>query len=148
MQIHKEDKISDIVTKNFQTAKVFENLGIDYCCGGKKSINEACQTKGIDPNIVLEEISKVHELNQTSSHFDKWDVDFLVDYIVNNHHSYILTAIPSIEHRLQKVIMAHGEKNHHLLQIDVIFSAVKDDLLGHMAKEEKMLFPYIKKLSF
>ena len=147
MNIQKDSKIGEVVGRNFHTAKVFESLGLDFCCGGKKSINEACIAKGIDPELVIREISKVDQSNDTASHFAKWDIEFLVDYIVNNHHSYVLTSIPSIEQHLEKVIAAHGERHPYIAEINMIFASLKDELLMHMAKEEKMLFPYIKKLN-
>jgi regulator of cell morphogenesis and NO signaling len=148
MNIQKESKIGEVVADNFRTAQVFESLGIDFCCGGKNSINDACMAKGIDPDFVVKEISKAGDVNSTASHFSTWDVDFLIDYIVNNHHSYVLTSLPTIEHHLQKVIAAHGEKNPNLAEIDTVFSLLKAELIEHMMKEERMLFPYIKKLNF
>jgi regulator of cell morphogenesis and NO signaling len=148
MNIQKDSKIGEIVANNFHTAHVFESLGIDFCCGGKKSINEACVAKGIDPDFVVNEIYKADQVNGTATHFSKWDVDFLIDYIVNNHHLYVLTSVPTIEHHLQKVIAAHGEKNPQIAKIDSVFSSLKDELFEHMIKEERMLFPYIKKMNF
>ena len=52
MIVEKENRIGDLVTKNFQSARVFEEFGLDYCCGGKKSINQACKDKGIDENFI------------------------------------------------------------------------------------------------
>ena len=142
----KESKIGEIVAKNFQAAKIFENLGLDFCCGGKRSLKDACREKGVDPEFVVEEIFKIPDPNGNAVHFNKWDVDFLIDYIINNHHSYVITSIPTIEHHLQKVISAHGERHPELGKIDELFTDLKNELMIHLAKEEKMLFPYIKKM--
>ena len=146
MIVEKENTIGDLVTKNFQSARVFEEFGLDYCCGGKKSINQACKDKGIDENLVIEKLSRLEEDNSSSSHYGDWDAGFLADYIVNNHHRYIRKNIPSIENHLQKVISAHGERNPEVVKVGEQFKIMKDDLLMHMSKEEKMLFPYIHKL--
>lgn len=147
MLVQKENKIRDIVAENFHTAKVFESFGLDFCCGGKKTINDACVEKGIDPDFVINEVSKIQEINQNAAHFDKWEVDFLIDYIVNNHHSYAVNSVSTIEHHLLNVLAAHGEKHPELAKIDGLFSELKDELLTHMQKEEKMLFPYIRKMN-
>lgn len=147
MLVQKENKIGEVVARNFHAAKVFENLGLDFCCGGKKTIGDACREKGIDADFVVGEVSKVEESNGTAAHFEKWEPDFLADYIINNHHAYVLTTIPTIEHHLQKVVSAHGEKHPELLKIDEAFTTLKSELIDHMAKEEKMLFPYIKKMN-
>jgi len=146
MTVQKENKIGDVVAGNFYTASIFEKYGLDFCCGGKKSIFEACTEKGIDQEKVLFELSKSDVINNTSVRFDKWDVDFLIDYIVNNHHSYVRESIPTIEHHLQKVHSAHGQRHSEIAKIGVEFNGLKEELLAHMQKEEKMLFPYIKKM--
>ncbi len=71
----------------------------------------------------------------------------MIDYIVNNHHFYVVNATSTIEKHLQKVAAAHGEKHPEVISIQEIFNSLKEELLNHMQKEEKMLFPYIKKLN-
>ena len=146
MLVQKENKIGEIVAQNFHTANIFENFGLDFCCGGKKTISNACSEKGINPDNVITELSKIGEQNGAATHFDRWEADFLVDYIVNNHHSYVITATHTIEHHLDKVVEAHGEKSPEIVAINSLFSELKEELLSHMQKEERMLFPYIKKM--
>lgn len=146
MLVQKENKIGEIVAENFHAARIFENFGIDFCCGGKKTIKEACSEKGISPDFVIKELTKIENEKLQEVHYNNWNVDFLADYIINNHHSYVLNSIPTIEHHLQKVALKHGEKHPELPKLMEAFTILKDDLLTHMAKEEKMLFPYIKKM--
>lgn len=148
MQIHKDTKIGEIVAHNYHTARVFEEHGLDFCCGGKKSVEAACAEKGVDTEKLLAELESLDSSKPTSAHFDKWEADFLADYIINNHHSYVNNSVSTIEHRLQKVVSAHGEKHPELAVLQGVFTELKEELLEHMAKEEKMLFPYIKKMSF
>ena len=148
MLIQKETKVGEVVAENFHAAKVFESHGLDFCCGGKRTIEDACKTKGVDTDSLLAELEKLNANNPSSTHFDKWEADFLTDYIINNHHAYANNAISTIEHHLQKVVSAHGAKHPEVCGIESIFTELKNELLEHMAKEERMLFPYIKKLSF
>lgn len=148
MQIQKDTKIGEIVAHNFHTARVFEDHGLDFCCGGKKSIENACIEKGVDAEKLLAELELLDTSSPSSAHFNKWEADFLTDYIINNHHSYVNNTVSTIEHHLQKVVSAHGERHPELAVLQGVFAELKDELLEHMAKEERMLFPYIKKLSF
>ena len=148
MLIQKETKVGEVVAENFHAAKVFESHGLDFCCGGKRTIEDACKTKGVDTDSLLAELEKLNANNPSSTHFDKWEADFLTDYIINNHHAYVNNAVSTIEHHLQKVVSAHGAKHPEVCGIESIFTELKNELLEHMAKEERMLFPYIKKLSF
>ena len=147
MLVKKDNKIGEIVAKNFHTARIFENLGLDFCCGGKKTINDACNEIGLNPENVINELTKVNDKSAALQHFEKWDSDFLIDYIVNNHHAYVVNAVSTIEHHLQKVVLAHGERHPEIVSINGIFEDLKEELLNHMQKEEKVLFPYIKKMN-
>ena len=148
MQILKESKIGEVVAGNFHSARIFESFGLDFCCGGKKSISDACGEKGINPENVIKELGTMYVQKEATVHFDDWELDFLIDYIVNNHHSYITNIVSTIEHHLDKVASKHGEANPELPRIDSAFKELAEELLAHMQKEEMMLFPYIKKLLF
>ena len=147
MLIQKENKIGEVVAGNFHTARIFENYGLDFCCGGKKTIEDACSEKGVDTAKLLAELETSGSSNTTATRFDTWEADFLADYIINNHHAYVVNSVSTIEHHLQKVVSAHGERHHELAEIESAFTELKNELLEHMAKEEKMLFPYIKKMN-
>ncbi|CAN5630034.1 iron-sulfur cluster repair di-iron protein [soil metagenome] len=146
MLIQKENKIGEVVASNFRTAEVFEKLGLDFCCGGKKTIENACLEKALNTESVLNELSKVTERSAGGQHFETWEPDFLIDYIVSNHHAYVINSASSIAHHMDKVVLAHGIRHPELSEIRSIFNSLREELLSHMQKEEKMLFPFIKKM--
>ncbi|MEJ2635155.1 MAG: iron-sulfur cluster repair di-iron protein [Calditrichia bacterium] len=144
-----EETLGKIVTRDFRTAEVFKRYGLDFCCGGKKTVTEACEEKGIDPDKVraaLQEMEGILEMNSVN-HFDTWELDFLADYIVNNHHAYVRRALAELPQYLSKLVEAHGATHHELSRINEMFSAVKIELESHMMKEERILFPYIRQLA-
>ncbi|HCA80537.1 MAG TPA: iron-sulfur cluster repair di-iron protein [Bacteroidetes bacterium] len=139
--------IKDIVTQDFQTAAIFEKHSLDFCCRGGKTVEEACRERGIAPEIIFAEL--MHVTPATSgglSRFGQWDADFLIDYIVANHHKYVSKMIPVILAHTQKVASVHGERHPEVIRIASLFQGVAADLTQHMQKEELMLFPYIKHL--
>ncbi len=147
MLIQKESKIGEIVTSNFHAAQVFEKYGLDFCCGGKKTIEEACQNKGISPDELINTLSKIDEKgNRDMADFNSWKPDFLIDYIVNNHHGYVNRSLPVIKEHADKVASKHNENHPEVETIARLFSEIKNELETHMQKEERMLFPYIKHL--
>lgn len=142
-----EVTIGEIVAKDFRKAQVFKKFGIDFCCGGKKTLSEVCEKKGIDLQSVeaqLEAIDK--ESNGTSQNFQSWNLDFLCDYIINTHHNYVRESIPFLVEISQKVARVHGDHHPELLKIAEVFGRIAHDLSMHMMKEEKILFPYIKEM--
>ncbi len=139
--------IKEIVTQDFQTAAVFEKHSLDFCCRGGKTIDEACKEKGIAPESVYAELTRIAPSAQAeTSRFKQWSPDFLIDYIVTNHHAYVSKMIPVIFAHTQKVASVHGERHPEVIRIAEIFQGVAEELTRHMQKEELMLFPYIKHL--
>ena len=127
---------------------VFSKYNIDYCCGGNRSLEEACIRIGLNPDKIRAEIlsSPVQE-SSIPARAEQWSAGLLADYIIQNHHEYVRRAIPEIEMLLEKVCAAHGEDNLELLNIQQDFSDLAEELLNHMGKEEMALFPAIKRLT-
>ena len=144
---YSELTLADIVTKNFKTAGIFEKYNLDYCCGGKKTIEQACSENGSDPEVIYSEIEKINsEKVEIPERIDDWDFDFIVDYIINNHHKFVRNMIPLISLHTEKVASAHGQNHPEIKEVAKVFSAVYKELKQHMMKEEEILFPYIKNL--
>ena len=142
-----EPTIGDLVTKDFRKAQVFKKFGLDFCCGGKKTLGKACAEKGIDIVQLEKELNEVENTAKSSSQdYASWDLDFLVDYIVNTHHKYVVRSMPAIVEYTQKVARVHGMNHPEAVVIANEFLKVQSDLDSHMAKEENILFPYIKQL--
>jgi len=139
--------LSEIVKNNFHTASIFEKYNLDFCCNGKRTLADACTEKGIDSENVIIEIK-----NQSSSETkeeirpDDWELDFLVSYIINNHHSYVNGMLPVISAHTQKVASVHGERHPETKKIAEIFTSINIEMKHHMMKEERILFPHIIKL--
>ncbi|MGE5811535.1 MAG: iron-sulfur cluster repair di-iron protein [Ignavibacteria bacterium] len=140
--------LSEIVTKNYKAAEVFERYGLDFCCRGNKLIPDACNEKGLNKDEILADLMSLNGNGQTHHfNFNEWDLSILTDYIVNKHHNYIRKMIPVISAHTQKVASVHGENHPETIAIAKHFSVVYKDLKQHMMKEEQMLFPFIKYLS-
>ncbi|MDO8549660.1 MAG: iron-sulfur cluster repair di-iron protein [Ignavibacteria bacterium] len=139
--------LSEIVKNNFHTAAIFEKYNLDFCCNGKRTLDNACTEKGINPENVINEIEDVNSSSaQREIKPDEWKLDILIDYIINNHHSYVSRMLPVIAAHTQKVASVHGGNHPETKKIAEIFSAINSEMRHHMMKEEKILFPHIKVL--
>ncbi|MGA7159791.1 MAG: iron-sulfur cluster repair di-iron protein [Bacteroidota bacterium] len=140
--------LKDIVIEDFHTAAVFEKYALDFCCHGGKTIDEACREKGIEASSVLSELENLNVKSEDSSpRFGDWDSDFLIDYIVKNHHSFVSRMIPVLRTHTQKIASVHGARHPEVIKIADHFNTVANDLQQHMQKEEVVLFPFIKELA-
>ena len=143
----KDETLGQIAAKDLRKAQVFKKYGLDFCCGGRKTVKEACAEKGLDVTKVEKELQ--HADNLPASRpipYGDWNLDFLVDYIVNTHHSYVRKTSPDIATYSEKVARVHGNRHPELLPINQLISEIVVELSGHLIKEEKILFPYIKAL--
>ncbi|MDX5347457.1 MAG: iron-sulfur cluster repair di-iron protein [Hymenobacteraceae bacterium] len=143
------ETIGELVAKDYRKAQIFKKYGLDFCCGGKKSVKAACEEKGIDADAVERELNTLTDAPTTkqTQNFDKWELGFLADYIENNHHTYVREALPALTEYTTKIARVHGQRHPELLEVAKHFAAVAAELNAHMPKEERILFPYIKQLA-
>jgi len=126
---------------------VFNKYNIDYCCGGHRSIEEACLRQGLDPELIKSEImSQQNVSSQMNFRPDQWNSSLLIEYIVQNHHQYIRDVTPELNFLLDKVCHAHGADTPELLQVRQIFHQLSEEFSEHMVKEEEVLFPALKRM--
>ncbi len=141
------ETLGTLAAADTRKAQVFKKYGLDFCCGGKKTVQEACAEKSIDPALVENALRlAAQEPKSRDLPYNEWPLDFLADYIVNTHHLYIRNTMPDIVHYAKKVMHVHGHSHPELTEICEKVELIHAELSAHMAKEEKILFPYIKEL--
>jgi regulator of cell morphogenesis and NO signaling len=139
--------IGEYVAKDFRTAALFSKYGIDFCCNGNRSIEEACEKKSVNPDDLLQEIEAVLALKSDSGiDFNSWPIDLLADYIEKTHHRYVSEKTPTLLQFLDKLTRVHGANHPELLEINELFKGCAGELAQHMKKEELILFPFVKKM--
>lgn len=142
-----KETIGQIAVKDLRKAEVFKKYGIDFCCGGKKTVREVCMEKGIDATKVEHELQQVSNENKTDNNaYNEWDLDFLADYIVNTHHRYVRKYLPELRSYTLKVAQVHGDRHPELSEIQKLVETINEELSEHMVSEEKVLFAYVKKI--
>jgi len=140
--------LAQIVNSSHKAASVFEKYHLDFCCKGKRSLEQACIEQELAVSQVTGELENIfgNESNTSTIHFDKMNLTQLSDYIVQTHHAYVKSEMPQLYAYLEKVSSKHGERDPELYKIFQTFAAVKEEMEGHMKKEELVLFPRIKEL--
>ena len=142
-----DETLGQIAAKDLRKAQIFKKYGLDFCCGGKKTVKEACKEKGLDVTKIEQELQQADKMPASRPlPYNDWSLDFLSDYIVNTHHSYVQKNLPDIRAYAEKVMKVHGNRHPELLPIYQLVEEVNAELTAHMVKEEKVLFPYIKEL--
>jgi regulator of cell morphogenesis and NO signaling len=139
--------VGEIVATDSRAAAVFEQFGIDFCCGGRRTVAEACRTAATDPGTVERALQALPPVAGPHDDVARWPLDSLMDYIVGTHHTYVRTALPAIARYLTKLVEVHGVRHPELGDVETSFERLSGDLLQHMMKEEQVLFPYIRQLT-
>lgn len=143
METFIDKKIGKIVADNFRTAKVFTEYGIDFCCKGGVKLSDACSTRGLNLDEVVEKLQLIMQAADQSP-YREMTLTQLIDHIVRVHHKYVEETIPALKFYLEKIERVHGDRHPELIPIREEFFAAADALTLHMKKEEFILFPYIK----
>ncbi len=143
-----DETLGEIATKDLRKAEIFRKYGLDFCCGGKKTVKEACAEKGLDVTRVEQELQQADKLpGGQALPYNDWNADFLADFIVNTHHSYLRKNLPEIRKYAEKVMKVHGQQHPELHEVHRLVESVNGELTSHMAEEEHTLFPWIKQLA-
>ncbi|WP_276502617.1 DUF542 domain-containing protein [Terrimonas pollutisoli] len=147
--INDESVVTDLVMQDYRTSYIFRKYGIDYCCGGKMPLQMACSIHGLDIDLIKYELTEIIRNIQVSTFTDfrAWNTDFLVDYLINVHHAYLLKTFPDLIETLDRFVAGHKLKYPFLGQLLETVYKLRDDLLPHLEHEEKIIFPYIKQIA-
>jgi regulator of cell morphogenesis and NO signaling len=144
MTATREMTIRDIVADDFRAAAVFQRHGIDFCCKGNRSIEEACRGKSVTAERILEEVTDATAAPAVGGpRFGSWDVGMLAAYIVANHHAFVRQALPILQTHTKKIAAVHGAGHPELQEIAVLVDGIAAEMASHMMKEEEILFPYV-----
>jgi regulator of cell morphogenesis and NO signaling len=148
-EISDDSLVTDIVIADYRTSAVFRKYAIDYCCGGRLPLNIVCDMRGLDIMSIKQELSAAVRTIQLpgSTNFDKWSIDFLVDYIINVHHAYLFDNFPDIIDTVKRFVDGHKLKHPYLADIADCVMSMRDTLLPHLLEEENIIFPYIRQIA-
>lgn len=139
--------IGEIVARDFRTAAVFEQFGIDFCCGGRRALDDACRAAAVDPAEVLSALEALPPVGGEETDVTHWRPDRLIDHIVSTHHAYVRSSMPAIQRHLAKLLEVHGARHPELARVAACFETISRELGQHLLKEEHVLFPYIRELA-
>lgn len=139
--------VREIALENPASIRVFEAFGIDYCCGGRKPLAEACEARNISVDAVIAALEK--GVTDAAPAVENWSAESLgslVAHIVNAHHAYVRRELPRLAELAAKVVNRHGDTKPELPEIQKKVAQISEELTEHLAKEEVVLFPYVTRL--
>jgi regulator of cell morphogenesis and NO signaling len=149
MSVTVDKTVRELALENSAATRVFEKLGIDYCCGGNKSLEQACRTANLSINQVIDALETAAQSSRSVQSVRDWRREPLADlisHITNTHHKFTREELARLAPLLDKVCSVHGKNHPELLQVRAGFQGLAQELTMHMMKEEQMLFPYIVRM--
>lgn len=139
--------VREIALENPASIRVFEAFGIDYCCGGRKPLAEACEARNISVDAVIAALEKGDaDAAPATEDWSAESLGSLVAHIVNAHHAYVRRELPRLAELAAKVVNRHGDTKPELPEIQKKVVQISEELTEHLAKEEVVLFPYVTRL--
>ena len=139
--------LAEIASTTPALTRELERLGLDYCCGGKRSLAEACREQQLDPEAVIAELTTHPVTAEPPADWIGLAPAELVDHLEATHHRYLKDALPRLTELATKVSRVHGEAHSELIRVADLVNALRADLEPHLRKEEEVLFPMIRSLA-
>jgi regulator of cell morphogenesis and NO signaling len=149
MSITAEKTVRELALEKPAATRVFEKLGIDYCCGGNKSLEEACRAANLSMGEVLDSLEMAGQSARSAQNDRSWPTELLADlvaHINSTHHKYTREEIARLGPLFDRVCSVHGKNHPELMQVRASFQGLAQELTMHMMKEEMVLFPYIVRM--
>lgn len=138
--------VGEVVAEDYRKASVFERFGIDFCCGGNRSVREACEASGVAYDDVAQALVEAGAREGGEADTRSWALDELVDHIVAVHHRYVRESLPPLVAFSEKVSRVHGDRHAELREIQGLVQELAAELSRHMETEESALFPGVAEL--
>ncbi len=147
MTISLQTTIGELASAIPHAARVFEAHRIDYCCGGRRNLGDACAKVGVNPTTVIAELEAPARDVGEQIDWREAPLGTLAQHILDVHHTFMWQELPRIEQLMKKVARVHGEAHPELLEMSPVVLGMVDELNMHLLKEERVLFPYIQALA-
>jgi regulator of cell morphogenesis and NO signaling len=143
-----QTRLADLVQEDPRITPVLDRFGLDYCCRGYRTLQEASIDEAVPVSEILEQLEAIGPRPTDADGAAAWtDLPGLVQHIVTRHHRYVREHLPVLQALLEKLVTRHGAGHPELLEVREAFNALSEDMLQHMNKEENILFPYIETLA-
>lgn len=144
MRINRTSSVAEVARTLPQAVVVFDQLGIDYCCGGKKSLGEACDGAGLNVDDVVHSLEMTPvNVEYSAPDYSMWRLTDLVDHIMCTHHVFTRNELERLPVLIDRAVDAHEARHPELREIQSVFEQLEAELTPHLLKEEQVLFPYI-----
>jgi regulator of cell morphogenesis and NO signaling len=139
--------LAEIASSQPSLTRELGRLGLDYCCGGKRSLAEACREQNLDPDVVVAELACSSSSGEAAADWSGMSASELMEHLQATHHRYLKQELPRLSELAAKVSRVHGEKHPDLIRVAEIYGKLRADLEPHLRKEEEVLFPMIRTLT-
>ncbi len=149
MSVMTEKTVRELAVAMPAATRIFERLGIDYCCGGNRTLEQACQAAHVPVDQVMDSLEVADETARAARKDRDWHAEplsDLIDHIKKTHHKYVREEIARLGPLFDKVCSVHGKNHAELPRLRATFGSLAQELTTHMMKEEMVLFPYVVRM--
>ena len=147
MNLIKKETLAAIALSHHEYIPVLEKYSLDFCCRGKKTLEEACTEKNLPVESIVNEMLESVVPKKVLMPFTEMNAEQLISYIIIHHHFYVKNSMSTIYSHVEKVATKHGDRYPYMPEVLNLFTSVIEELIPHMEKEEKILFPRIKEIA-
>jgi regulator of cell morphogenesis and NO signaling len=142
--IKASETLADLAVRLPAASKVFRRYGLDFCCHGSRALSEVCAQRGLDPAVILQEITSATAEAGEGTRWDERSLAELIEHIEGHYHRRLRTELPELVALATRVESRHQDKPSCPRGLQAHLTAIHEAVLDHLAKEEQILFPMIR----
>lgn len=145
-EITPQTPVARLATLHPATIRVFQRHGIDFCCGGKRPLADACAEHGLDFEALRAELRAAGEDPEGERSWDDASLNEVIDHVLARYHASLREELPRLAAMAERVVRAHGDKHPEVVELARVFAGLRGELESHTMKEEMVLFPHVRAL--
>ncbi|QQR90353.1 MAG: iron-sulfur cluster repair protein YtfE [Myxococcales bacterium] len=138
-----EQTLAELVMAHPRAARILHGYHLNYCCGGQRSLSEACAQKKIDAEVVLRDIEAAVFEPEDETFWDERPMDELIQHILDRYHTPLRSELPRLLELATKVERVHAQHAHCPQGLAALLMEARASIEMHLTKEEQILFPLI-----
>lgn len=140
--------VGELVAEEYARAAVLARHGVDFCCGGRRTLAQACASAGVSPDDVLRDLEKLERTDVSSNgpEMESWPLGRIARHIEDVHHAYVRETLPVLRRWSAKIARVHGKAHPELREVEGAVNELSVEMERHMDDEEVRLFPLLSSI--
>ncbi|MDY0060063.1 MAG: iron-sulfur cluster repair di-iron protein [Myxococcota bacterium] len=136
--------LGELASEGAAAVDLFLRHDLDFCCGGKRTLAEACAARGLDPVRLLAELDAGRPVAQPGPDWTERPLADLITHLVTRYHEPLRQDLPGLVLAARRVEEVHAGHPACPRGLAALLTEIQTAINLHLVKEEQVLFPALR----